>query len=447
MTTPRIRVLATAFAAVPGSSPHGASLLSMVDALRAEMDLVTLKTEDLSHIKRIGDARMFRVPVGTGPVGEQRDIFARAVARQLEAEDYQVVHVLDPWSGQIAAERADRGFSLVYEVATLPSSEGDELETWLPAHRLTLSRATRILVSTNASARALEARGFSGRIEVVRPGVDVGAYDHLEMPPLGVPRLLYLGELTPDRDLLTVLDALARVSEHRPVRALFAGERRRERRAAFRKEVEKRRLSAGVDVRGEPNPRAIPGLIAASDVCLAPAANQSVDGVVMLPQPLLEYAACLRPVVAAHVPGVPEVIRDDVEGLLYPPGDAGALADAILEVLRDSVLRERVTQAGYQRTREELSAGARRRRIRRVYEDLVPGSQAEDPWEANFEATGLIELSTSALEALQEQVEPEREAASVPPPPPPPGNVTLAQPSVLDTQPGLRLPDTDPGRS
>ncbi len=462
MTGPRIRILGTAFAIVPSSRPQSSAILAMIDALRGDLDLVTLKTEDLPHIKRIGDARMFRVPVGRSGADEQRAIYARAVARQLEAEPYDVVHVLDPWAGAIAAERkAQRGYTLVYELTTFPDS--DSL-SWLEAHEATTSAADRVLVATEASRSALEqSRALAGRVEVVRPGVDVGAYDWGGVGPFRVPRVLYFGSFAPSRDVETLLDAVKRVSSHRSVHVLLAGEHGPERRAELRAEIERRGLAGVVDVRGEPIATKIPAVVAAADVCVAPSAGHRVAGCAELPQPLLEYLACARPVVAAAVPGVSELVRDEVEALLYPPGSPAALADAILEVLRDATLRERIATAGYERARNDLSLGARRRRVREIYESIAPGSQVHDPWQEEFEeVTGLIELESGAFEMLEGLAE----DASLPPPPGRARNVDTAEtdapeeptgeltkprappppPSPTDTSPGLVVPDTDPGR-
>lgn len=461
MSGPRIRVLATAFAAVPGPSAHSAALLSMVDTLRADLDLVTVKTEDLSHIKRIGDARMFRVPMGAASVAQQRELYARAVGRQIDAEPYQIVHVLDPWAGVAAAARR-RGFTLVYEVTTFPDPDPEEHALWVDAHEDTLAAADRVLVPTATAAAVLEQRGLGARVEVIRPGVDVGTFDWAEVPRSGTPRLLYLGPFSASRDLDTVLTAVARVAALRPVRVLLAGERDDARRFAMREAVKKAGLEDVVEVRGEPSDAAVPALIAAADVCLAPCSDGDAAGLRQLPQPLLEYLACYRPVIAANVAGLSELVRDDVEGLLYPPGDAGALADAVLEALRDATLRERIMEAGYRRARDELSLGARRRRILAFYESLAPGSQRVDPWRQKFEeVTGLIELTTNALE----RIEGEEAATTLPPgheggvdtaetdaPAPRPGERTRPRARLgderpsLDTQPGLVVPDTDPGR-
>ncbi|MDQ3031970.1 MAG: glycosyltransferase family 4 protein [Myxococcota bacterium] len=401
MDKPRIRVLVTAFAAVPGSSPHGAALLAMAAAIRADLDLVTLKTEHLSHVERLGDARMFRVPVGEAGTLEQRVVFDRAIARQLEAEHYDVVHVRGPFEGAIAAGRkATFGFQLVYEMATFPDEAlGADIEKrWGEAHARTIAHADLVLVPTEAARRAVAESIPSERVIVLPPGVDVGSFDWRPLSGSALPRLLYLGSFTADRDLATVLGALRRVVQTRQVRALIAGEHDRERRERLRAMVQAFDLGDIVEVRGEPQPRALPQIIAGADLCLAPASEaprfQSLGD---LPQPLLEYLACHRPVIAAGVPGVSDAVRDEQEGLLYPPGDEAALADAILEMLRDESLRERTTEAGYRRVREIFSSGARRRRIAEIYERLAPGSQVADAWAESFDEaeTGSIEVPAS----------------------------------------------------
>ena len=378
----------------------------MAAAVRADMDLVTLKTESLSHVERIGDARMFRVPVGEASALEQRVVFERAVARQLEAEPYDVVHVRGPFEGAIAAARkAAFGFQLVYELATFPDEAlGTDVERhWAEAHAKCLEHADIVLVPTEASRRALLEHVPADRIVVLPPGVDVGSFDWRPLASPSIPRLLYLGAFTADRDLATVLGAIRRVVQTRSVRALIAGDTDRHRRERLRSMVEAFGLHDVVEVRGEPPPRTLPKVIAGADLCLAPASEaprfQSLGD---LPQPLLEYLACHRPVIAAGVPGVSDAVRDEREGLLYPPGDESSLADAILEMLRDSGLRERTTEAGYRRVREHFSSGARRRRIAEIYERLAPGSQVGDPWDESFEDEGTGGMQVASLSSIGE---------------------------------------------
>jgi glycosyltransferase involved in cell wall biosynthesis len=60
----------------------------------------------------------------------------------------------------------------------------------------------------------------------------------------------------------------------------------------------------------------------------------------------LEAAACSRPVIATRVGGVSEVVQDSETGLLVPPEDPEALAQAIIQLAQDVPLRDRLGQNG-----------------------------------------------------------------------------------------------------
>ena len=470
---PAIRVLVTAFAPVPGSSPHAGALIGMSAALHAELDLITIKTEAHAHIDRIKDARMFRVPVGVGAAVEQRDAFGRAVDRQLRGEHYDVVHVRGPFEGVIVARHQKQlGYRFVYEVATWPDeAEGMPAEdAWTKAHELCLDEADLVLVPTQAAARSLAERGYAGKVAVVHPGVDVNTFDWWPIGHDETMRLLYLGTFAADRDLSAVLGAIREVARTRPVEALIAGDPDPDRRARLRRMVKAFELDRHVAVRGEPRAVALPTLIGAADVCLAPAsATPRFQDFGDLPQPLLEYLACRRPVIAAGVPGVAEVLRDEQEGLLYPPGDEKTLADGIATMMADEKLRTRVVEAAYERVRSLFSDGARRRRIAEVYEMLMHGSQRYDAWSEGFsqEATGVIRVSSELFEFEDEDTaaatgdapgEGMDERGDDTPHGEDTGDVIYAPadvhddrptparplPRELDTSPGLFPPDEDP---
>lgn len=73
-----------------------------------------------------------------------------------------------------------------------------------------------------------------------------------------------------------------------------------------------------------------------------------------LPKSLIEAAACARAVVTTDVPGCRDAITPDVTGLLVPARDANALADAILCLIDDAGLRQRMGQAGRQLAEREF---------------------------------------------------------------------------------------------
>src|SRR5207253_6534016 len=65
-----------------------------------------------------------------------------------------------------------------------------------------------------------------------------------------------------------------------------------------------------------------------------------------VPKALLEAAACGRPLIVADVPGCREAVRNGETGILVPPHDVEALAEAIAELAPDPQRRARMGRAG-----------------------------------------------------------------------------------------------------
>jgi glycosyltransferase involved in cell wall biosynthesis len=76
-----------------------------------------------------------------------------------------------------------------------------------------------------------------------------------------------------------------------------------------------------------------------------------------VPKALLEAAACGRPLIAADVPGAREAIRPGMTGLLVPPHDIEALAEAIAALAADPQRRARMGQAGRQLVERHFADG------------------------------------------------------------------------------------------
>ncbi|MDW8339265.1 MAG: glycosyltransferase family 4 protein, partial [Thermoleophilia bacterium] len=78
-----------------------------------------------------------------------------------------------------------------------------------------------------------------------------------------------------------------------------------------------------------------------------------------------------RGVVGSRVGGIPDVVRDGVTGLLVPPEDPGALAEALVRVLADRALAERLGRAArVEAERWLVSPDEYARRVRRLVEDV-----------------------------------------------------------------------------
>ena len=90
-----------------------------------------------------------------------------------------------------------------------------------------------------------------------------------------------------------------------------------------------------------------------------------------IPKTLLEAAACGRPIVATDVPGCREIARPGRNGLLVPPGDATALADALEVLIKDPGLRRRFGAEGRVIVEQEYSSDIVGRKTAALYDRLT----------------------------------------------------------------------------
>jgi len=94
----------------------------------------------------------------------------------------------------------------------------------------------------------------------------------------------------------------------------------------------------------------VPDILRSVDL-LAMASESETSGLVAM-----EAAAAGIPVVATRVGGLPETVQDGVTGVMVPPRDAPALARAVVSVLEDRNVGERMGEAARGRARREFGA-------------------------------------------------------------------------------------------
>jgi glycosyltransferase involved in cell wall biosynthesis len=107
----------------------------------------------------------------------------------------------------------------------------------------------------------------------------------------------------------------------------------------------------------------------AADVLLHPSRVDAFPGA------LLQALAAGVPVVASAVGGIPEIIKDGVDGVLTPPSDGPqALADALEPLLANAPRRRALALAGRARFERHFTARHWATRMRRVYEQALAAS-------------------------------------------------------------------------
>jgi glycosyltransferase involved in cell wall biosynthesis len=177
----------------------------------------------------------------------------------------------------------------------------------------------------------------------------------------GAPVLGVVCELRAQKALEVLFEAAALLlAEFPTLKVLVAGdgpERARLEEGARRLGVANTVLFLGIR-------RDVPAVLAAVDVAVL---SSDYEG---SPLSVMEYMAAAKPVVSTRVGGVPELVKDDVHGLLVEPRDPEALAEAVARLLRDPALAKRLGAVGRKRQQREFSLEAMVRRIEDLYEEL-----------------------------------------------------------------------------
>jgi phosphatidyl-myo-inositol dimannoside synthase len=198
------------------------------------------------------------------------------------------------------------------------------------------------------------------RIRTVHNGTDPDVFRPVDPSALrrslgteGRRILLTVTRLVGRKGVDTVLDALPRVLERNPtVTYLVVGDGP-ERQSL---EYQARRLGSQADVRflGRVPYAELPAYYSLADVAVMPSRNEPPDvegfGIVFL-----EANACGCAVIGAASGGIPDAVLDGETGLLVPPADPTALADAITRILADDSLRERLGSTGRKRVLAEAT--------------------------------------------------------------------------------------------
>lgn len=202
--------------------------------------------------------------------------------------------------------------------------------------RLALAEADAVIVTTPELAAYVAPRARSREaVHLLPNGVDTAAFRPGPRPPSAAPTVLYVGRLSPEKNLGGLIAAAAKLRGRLDVTLRFVGD------GALRDALAREAAQAGVSLELSPvvDHGRLPAVYAAADVFVLPSFTEGHAKV------LLEAMSCGVPCVASSVGGNRAAIADGRTGLLVDPADAGALADAIERLLVDRELARRLGEA------------------------------------------------------------------------------------------------------
>ncbi len=303
-----------------------------------------------------------------------------AFAKQLRRQRIQILHTYSFYPNVFGIPAAR-----LAGVPVILGSVRDIGDIWTPrqhnVQKLCCRMADHLVVNAEAIKRDLIQRGYRPeRLTVIPNGIDCARFvqsgegervrRELRIPS-GAPVVGVLSRLMRIKGHECFLRAAALVAARLPqVRFVIVGDTKVDQ--AYREALKRMAVSLGLEERVVFTGFRldVPDLLAALSVSVLP--SLGLEG---LSNSLLESMAAGIPVVATRVGGTPEIVRDGETGLLVPPGDPDALAEAILRVLGNPMLARTLGQAGRRQVFSRYSLESAVASTERLYGELLDRSR------------------------------------------------------------------------
>jgi glycosyltransferase involved in cell wall biosynthesis len=216
------------------------------------------------------------------------------------------------------------------------------------------------------------------KVHVVPLGVDTESDESVQRP---WPRhggsdaappfeLSCVGQLQPAKGVHVLLDAMAMLkSRGRRVRLTLVGD------GPYAAALRERALHLGVEVRftGRLGQADVTQVYLQSDAFVLASFAEGV------PVVLMEAMRHGLPCIATRITGVPELIREGIDGLLVTPSDVEEMADAIAAIIDDSSLARRLGASGRERVRTHYNLSSNARTLGAVFSAKMRGLLPDAP--------------------------------------------------------------------
>lgn len=254
---------------------------------------------------------------------------------------------------------------------------------WQRAHERVTAPLADVIIA-NAPAVARDYRAFArvpaAKLVTVPNGIEIDTGSQASGERVAMRQTLGLAEddlvvgtvarLAKEKDFVTFFRAIALARERlSALRVLIVGD------GPLRSELElfaaTLGLGKGVQFLGERTDAA--AVLTSYDAFLLTSVIEGMPNVVM------ESQLAGVPVVATRAGGTVDLIRDGETGLLAPIGDAGALAAALVRLLTDTSLHDRISAAARRQIRSDFTAEMLVRRTEGVYQHLLTTAESRRP--------------------------------------------------------------------
>lgn len=211
-------------------------------------------------------------------------------------------------------------------------------------------RAAKFVVAISEYNRELIVKhageDMRGKIKIVHCGVDTRLFQPRQKTPGdGQFTIVCVGSLEEKKGQTHLIEA-CRLLKQRGLNFICHLIGDGASRPALEEQIRRDNLADVVKLAGGRPRSEVLQVLARADVVALPSIRTKSGKMEGIPVALMEPLACEVPVISTRTSGIPELVEDGVTGLLVPPEDAAALADALQRLANDPALGSRLGQAG-----------------------------------------------------------------------------------------------------
>ncbi len=368
----KMRVAMLTYSTRPrGGVVHALKLAERLSTLGADVSLYSLARSD-DPVSLQGYFRSVKVPYEIFAYEWHPDLVTR-LERMIESyslglpRDADVYHAQDCVGATALARMKSKGFisapifRTIHHIDDFSEPRLFEFEkraVGLAEHRFVVSKFWQKALRTDYGLDSI----------VTYNGMDPADFANLPPRRTNTPTVLFIGGLEPRKGLEYLIRAMGKVAAVVPNVRLIAvaktGFRGTDQWTAYKVLAERLGVLDRIDYNESVDESTLLQFYADCDVLVLPSKTEGWG------LSLMEAMICGKPVVASRAGGIPELVRDGVDGILVDTGDVRWLAEAIVNLLNNPKLRTEMGTAGKQRA-AQFSWDAAARTVLEAYEQVL----------------------------------------------------------------------------
>tara|TARA_R110001606_G_scaffold395664_2_gene568553 strand:- start:183004 stop:184239 length:1236 start_codon:yes stop_codon:yes gene_type:complete len=216
----------------------------------------------------------------------------------------------------------------------------------------------------------------ASKLRIIRCGVDTRVFNHHQRPIISSPvNIGVIGRLVEKKGIDTLIDAMKLLSKTSAVnfKLNIAGSGPLE--VALKSQVEHSQLNANVIFLGALAHSDVAEFISSLDLFVLPCKkdkNGDMDGI---PVVLMEAMMSGVPVISSQISGIPELVINDVTGLLVEPDNVAQLVQAIMKLTENEMLQKSLSDEAKNKVEQEFSLLVNAQRLNALFQTSIRANE------------------------------------------------------------------------